>query len=198
MEILTYIEAHWVEWLFAAVIALLGLGYRNISARLRIEQAKNHAIAEGVQSLLRESLVENYNKYSDRGYCPIYAKESIKKVYTASYLASEVVKKMNYENLSEISPSDISNYYDIPEGVVTDSAMFVSTRSDSYTEIACFKLKSNESEKQLTKSIDNYISAKKKTYQNVDDKAYAVVSAAKSVHSSRLYPIQVRQAHKTL
>lgn len=83
MEILTYIQAHWVEWLFAAVIALLGLGYRNISARLRIEQAKNHAIAEGVQSLLRESLVENYNKYSDRGYCPIYAKESIKKVYTA-------------------------------------------------------------------------------------------------------------------
>lgn len=83
MEILTYVQAHWIEWLFAAVIALLGLGYRNISARLRIEQAKNHAIAEGVQSLLRESLVDNYNKYSDRGYCPIYAKESIKKVYTA-------------------------------------------------------------------------------------------------------------------
>lgn len=110
----------------------------------------------------------------------INSQNSNKKVYTASYLASEVVKKMNYENLSEISPSDISNYYDIPEGVVTDSAMFVSTRSDSYTEIACFKLKSNESEKQLTKSIDNYISAKKKTYQNVDDKAYAVVSAAKT------------------
>ena len=95
----------------------------------------------------------------------INSQNSNKKVYTASYLASEVVKKMNYENLSEISPSDISNYYDIPEGVVTDSAMFVSTRSDSYTEIACFKLKSNESEKQLTKSIDNYISAKKKTYR---------------------------------
>ena len=83
MEILTYVQAHWIEWLFAAVIALLGLGYRSISARLKNEQEKKHAIAEGVQSLLRESLVENYNKYSDRGYCPIYAKESIKKVYTA-------------------------------------------------------------------------------------------------------------------
>lgn len=83
MIILEYMQAHWVEWLFAVITGLAGLGYRNVSARLKIEQERNTAIAEGVQSLLRESIVENYNKYTDRGYCPIYAKESIKKVYTA-------------------------------------------------------------------------------------------------------------------
>ena len=41
------------------------------------------AIAEGVKGLLRESIVQNYNKYQDREYCPIYAKESIKRVYEA-------------------------------------------------------------------------------------------------------------------
>ena len=51
--------------------------------KLKAEQKKNAAIAEGVQSLLRESIVSNYNKYTDRGYCPIYAKESIKHVYEA-------------------------------------------------------------------------------------------------------------------
>lgn len=83
MEILTYLQGHWVEWLFAVVAAILGFGYRNISAKLKVEYSKNEAIAAGVQSLLRESIVENYNKYTDREYCPIYAKESIKKVYTA-------------------------------------------------------------------------------------------------------------------
>lgn len=83
MEILTYIQAHWIDWLFAVITAAAGLGYRNVSARLKLEQEKNRAIADGVQSLLRESIVENYNKYTDRSYCPIYAKESIKKVYTA-------------------------------------------------------------------------------------------------------------------
>lgn len=83
MEILGYIQAHWVEWLFVVISGLIGLGYRNICARLKIEQEKNKAIAEGVQSLLRESIVDNYNKYTDRGYCPIYAKESIKRVYVA-------------------------------------------------------------------------------------------------------------------
>ena len=83
MIILEYMQTHWVEWLFAVITGLVGLGYRNVSARLKNEQKRSTAIAEGVQSLLRESIVENYNKYTDRGYCPIYAKESIKKVYTA-------------------------------------------------------------------------------------------------------------------
>lgn len=83
MELINYIQLHWLEWLFAAMIALLGAGYRGIAKRLKEEQKKNTAIAEGVQSLLRESIVGNYNKYKDKKHCPIYAKESIKKVYCA-------------------------------------------------------------------------------------------------------------------
>lgn len=83
MELLTYMQMHWVEWLFTIITALIGVGYRGISKRLKEEQRKNAAIAEGVQSLLRENIVGNYNKYKDRKHCPIYAKESIKKVYSA-------------------------------------------------------------------------------------------------------------------
>ena len=81
--ILDYIQAHWLEWLFAVLLGILGWGYRTISARLQEEHEKNEAICIGVQALLRESIVNGYNKYSDKGYCPIYAKESIKKAYKA-------------------------------------------------------------------------------------------------------------------
>lgn len=83
MEILAFIGAHWLEWLFTAVLAVLSWLFKLMRDQLKREQAKNEAIAEGVQSLLRESIVSNYNRYSDRGFCPIYAKESIKKVYKA-------------------------------------------------------------------------------------------------------------------
>lgn len=83
MEIISYIQMHWIEWLFAIVTAIIGAGYRSISKRLKEEQKKNVAIADGMQSLLRESIVNNYNKYVEREYCPIYAKESIKHVYDA-------------------------------------------------------------------------------------------------------------------
>ena len=83
MEILKYIQANWIEWLFAIFIAVLGWGYKKIFDKLKLEQKKNDAISDGVQALLRESIVSSYNKYSDRKCCPIYAKESIKKAYKA-------------------------------------------------------------------------------------------------------------------
>lgn len=83
MDLLTFISAHWLEWLFTAVLAVLSWLFKLMKDQLDEEKKKNEAIAEGVQSLLRESIVSNYNRYSDKGFCPIYAKESIKKVYKA-------------------------------------------------------------------------------------------------------------------
>ena len=76
-------QADWTEWLFAALSFILTGLYQDMRRRLKAEQKKNAAIAEGVKSLLRESIVQNYNKYQDREFCPIYAKESIKRVYEA-------------------------------------------------------------------------------------------------------------------
>ena len=105
MAILDYIKANWTEWLFAACLAALTLAWRTVSARLKIEHERNEAIAEGVQSLLRESIVANYNKYKDKGHCPIYAKESIKKVYEA------------YHNLggNDVATSLYTKLLDMPE-----------------------------------------------------------------------------------
>ena len=100
VEVWEFIQANWLQWLFAGLMAALAWGYRTVSIRLKAEQEKSEAIAEGVQSLLRESIVGNYNKWSDRGFCPIYAKESIKRVYAAYHdlkgndVATELYQKI--------------------------------------------------------------------------------------------------------
>lgn len=100
MAILTYMSAHWLEWLFTAVLGILGYLVKMLRDQLLEERQKNEAIAEGVQSLLRESIVTNYNRYSERGYMPIYAKESLKRVYSAYHdlggndVATELYNKM--------------------------------------------------------------------------------------------------------
>lgn len=78
-EIVTYIQQNWVSWLFA----MIGIALGYIIKKMRSQQKESNAIAEGVQSLLRENIVHNYNKYQEREHCPIYAKESIKRVYAA-------------------------------------------------------------------------------------------------------------------
>lgn len=103
MEVLEYIGAHWLEWLFAICLGVLTAAWRTVLSRLKAEQKKNEAIADGVQSLLRESIVSNYNKYSDKGFCPIYAKESIKKVYHSySELGGNDVATSLYHRILEM------------------------------------------------------------------------------------------------
>lgn len=100
MEIIAFISAHWLEWLFTVVLAVLSWLFKSLRAQLKAEQSRSEAIAEGVQSLLRESIVNNYNHYQDRGFCPIYAKESVKRVYRAYHnlggndVATELYSKL--------------------------------------------------------------------------------------------------------
>lgn len=101
--IIAYAGAHWLEWVCTAIAALAGLGYKSLSKRLKEEKEQNKAIADGVQSLLRENIVSSYNKYSDRGYCPIYAKDSIKKLYTAYHnLGGNDVATSLYKKILEM------------------------------------------------------------------------------------------------
>lgn len=109
-DIIEFITASWVEWLFAAAVSVLAYLYRNIAARLKAEQTKNEAIAAGVESLLRESIVGNYNKYLEKGFCPIYAKESIKKVYEAYHnLGGNDVATQLYSKILTMPESEVND-----------------------------------------------------------------------------------------
>ena len=44
---------------------------------------KNDAVGEGVQCLLRAEIIRNHEKCMDRGFCPIYVKEALKRAYHA-------------------------------------------------------------------------------------------------------------------
>ena len=52
---------------------------KNDLAIIKNYNRENEAVKLGIQAILRDSIVSNYNKYKDRGYIPIYARESVKK-----------------------------------------------------------------------------------------------------------------------
>ena len=45
---------------------------------IKASQGQNEAVRLGLQAILRENIIANYNKYRDKGYMPIYARESVK------------------------------------------------------------------------------------------------------------------------
>lgn len=77
-----WIVEYWIEWIFGIVAAiLLGL-FRRLSKRVKDTQKKDNAIEMGVQALLRAQMIADYNHYADKGYAPIYARETFDNCYS--------------------------------------------------------------------------------------------------------------------
>lgn len=64
-------------------------------------------IANGVQGLLRADIIRSYEKYTERGYCPIYAREAMEREYKAYHglHGNDVATKL-YEKMLEL-PTEI-------------------------------------------------------------------------------------------
>ena len=78
---------------------------------------------------------------------------------------------MNYENMSEISKDNIQRYYDIPEQLVSDKAMYVSTRPDNFTELACFKLNDTKDEPLLLEIVNAYLKDKTQSIKSASEQS---------------------------
>ncbi|MEG2782201.1 MAG: hypothetical protein RR911_05900 [Oscillospiraceae bacterium] len=68
---------NFTEFAGGLFIALLTFAVKKMYGKVkRLELVEN-----GVQALLRDSIIKSYNHYTDKGYCPIYALESLTKMY---------------------------------------------------------------------------------------------------------------------
>ena len=69
-----------LSFLFGSGI-LVGV-VRYLLSRIRANDKKTESVQLGVQALLRDRLIHEYNKALDRGYAPIYAKENFDNMWT--------------------------------------------------------------------------------------------------------------------
>lgn len=60
---------------------ILGLFTAELIRRIKQERQHNVATEKGLQALLRDRLIYQYDKYKAKGYAPIYAKENFENLY---------------------------------------------------------------------------------------------------------------------
>lgn len=72
-EVMTY----FVDFAFGLIAAVLMARLRKVDRYIKeVDSAKN-----GVKALLRDAIIQQYNKYEERGFVPIYARESMEQMY---------------------------------------------------------------------------------------------------------------------
>ena len=67
--------------LTSLIAAITGWAIAYIKKQLNQAKADNDAVKLGIQALLRAQMISEWNRWSDKGYAPIYARENFENCY---------------------------------------------------------------------------------------------------------------------
>ena len=99
-DLLEFISENWMEWFVLGVMSVASIWHRKFMKTISDDKAKYRAVANGVEALLRDRIIDSYNKYEKKGICPIYAKENVKRLYLPYHelggndVATELVEQL--------------------------------------------------------------------------------------------------------
>jgi hypothetical protein len=95
-----WIIKYWIGVLFGLITTVGTVVYRKLSHNMNTKFREQEAIKSGIQALLRDRIIQSYNYYMEKEYCPIYARENIDEMYTQYHALggngtiTELVKKL--------------------------------------------------------------------------------------------------------
>ena len=99
------------EWLVPFTCGLAVSISCALAAKIKKREDRARLVEDGVESLLRLEIVRSYNEYTERGYCPIYAKESLTRAYNDYHaLGGNDVATSLYEKIMAL-PTERAGQY---------------------------------------------------------------------------------------
>lgn len=76
-----FIIEYWLEFGLGLVSLALTASVKNLQKQNKIRKVEQEAIKNGIQALLRDGIINQYNKYMEKKYIPIYALENVEAMY---------------------------------------------------------------------------------------------------------------------
>ena len=68
-----FILEYWLKGLFG----IISTGLLVLSRKAYKKLNESESVKMGLQALLRSEIIKSYNYYLDKGFCPLYVKESV-------------------------------------------------------------------------------------------------------------------------
>ena len=89
--------------LIGAAVTVANVAFTRITTRKRRRDERTEQLEAGVQCLLRAEIIRSHEKYTERGKCPIYAREALTRAYQAYHaLGGNDVATDLYHDLMEL------------------------------------------------------------------------------------------------
>lgn len=92
--------------------------------------------------------------------------------YSADQITSQIISELGYTDLTKIDQDQLSKHYDIPDGTVLQSSLYMSKSSESASELACFVLTDKSKFDSLKASVNTHMSTKSAGFKSLNPTQY--------------------------
>lgn len=111
--------------------------------------------------------------------------------YSPDQITQHIVETLKIEDLVKVDSEQISKHYDIPDGVVQTSSVYMSKSSESASELACFLLTDSSKYEQLTQVINDHINTKAAGFKSLNPIQYNALKNVLISHKGRYVLVSV-------
>lgn len=103
MALIEFIIKYWLEFGFGIIAFALTAFAKYFWNQNKARKSEQNAVKLGIQALLRNGIIEQYNKYMDKKYIPIYAMDNVEAMYKQYHaLGGNGTITELYEDLKEL------------------------------------------------------------------------------------------------
>lgn len=106
-------------------------------------------------------------------------------------VTAKIISEMHYSDMIEVSQSQLSKHYSIPDGVVADSSLYMSRSSDSASEVACFLLTDKSKFSKLKLAVTDHINSKAAGFKSLNPTQYSLLKNFVIVQQGRYVLVSV-------
>lgn len=111
--------------------------------------------------------------------------------YTPDEVTQHIMDNLEPKDLVKVESGQVSKHYEIPDGVVEASSLYMSKSTESASELACFLLTDASKYDQLLQSINAHISAKATGFKNLNPTQYNALKNVLISHKGRYVLVSV-------
>lgn len=111
--------------------------------------------------------------------------------YSTDQITNQIISELGYTDLTRIDQSQLSKHYDIPEGTVVQSSVYMSRSSESASELACFLLADKSKFEALKAAVNTHMNAKSAGFKSLNPTQYSELKDFLIVQNGRYVLVAV-------
>jgi hypothetical protein len=81
--VIDFILRYWLEALFGCLLTGLSLWVRSLYRQITRNKRETFKVQEGIKCMLRDRIVQNHERYTRLGYCPLFIRQNLEDMHMA-------------------------------------------------------------------------------------------------------------------